>query len=64
MAKVKKIQVFKIPVNVEYNRPVLGRLYWYFMKIRLIKFVKFNVTLLGEPIFSFYGVCVPFASKD
>lgn len=64
MAKVKKIQIIKIPVNVEYKRHVLGRLYWYFMKIRLIKFAKFNVTVLDEPIFSFYGVCVPFASKE
>ena len=64
MAKIKKIQIFKIPVDVEYKRPVLGRLYWAFVKIRLIKFIKFNITMCDEHLFSFYGLCVPFASKN
>ena len=48
--KVKRFAVERIPMEVEYIRPVAGRLYLLFHFHRLIKYVKFKPVFLNGPV--------------
>lgn len=63
MAKIRKFQILKVPVEVEYKRPVLGRLYWFFYRLRLIRFFKINTEFCGETVCSAVWLCVPVISR-
>lgn len=43
MAKIKKFEIIRMPVEVEYQRPILGRAYAVYVWIKCIRLVKFNV---------------------
>lgn len=57
--KVKKFDVLTVPLEVEYENPILGRLFGLFVWLMLIRFKKFNFTMNGQPVFSFYRLIVP-----
>ncbi|HRC81344.1 MAG TPA: hypothetical protein PLF27_08150 [Sedimentibacter sp.] len=45
MAKMKKFRVVRVPIEVEYVRPILGRVYALFVWLRCIKVFKFRICL-------------------
>ena len=47
--KNKRFKVERVPVEVEYIRPILGRLYMLFCFLKLIKRVKIQPTINGVP---------------
>lgn len=57
--KVKKFDVLTVPLEVEYENPILGRLFGLFVWLMLVRVKKFNLTMNGKPIFSFYRLIVP-----
>ena len=57
--KVKKFDVLTVPVEVEYKKPILGRLFGLLCWLMLVKVKKFNVTMNNQPIFSFYRLIIP-----
>ena len=57
--KVKKFDVLTVPLEVEYENPVLGRLFGLFAWLMLVRVKKFNLTMNGKPISSFYRLIVP-----
>lgn len=59
MARVKKFDVLTVPLEVEYKKPILGRVFGLFAWLLLVKFKKFNATMNGQPAFSFYRLIVP-----
>ena len=57
--KVKKFNVLTVPLEVEYKKPILGRVFGLFIWLMLVRVKKFNLTMNGKPIFSFYTLIVP-----
>lgn len=57
--KVKKFDVLIVPLEVEYIKPIRGRLFALFGWVMLVRFKKFNFTMNGQPVFSFYRLIVP-----
>lgn len=57
--KVKKFDVLTVPLEVEYKNPILGRLFGLFVWLMLVRVKKFNLTMNGQPMFSFYRLIVP-----
>lgn len=57
--KVKKFDVLTVPLEVEYTSPLLGRLFGLAAWLMLVRVKKFNFTLNGKPIFSFWRLIVP-----
>lgn len=59
MARMKKFDVLVVPVEVEYKKPILGRLFGLLCWLVVVRVKKFNLTMKGQPIFSFYRLIVP-----
>lgn len=57
--KVKKFNVLTVPLEVEYKKPILGRVFGLFIWLMVVRVKKFNLTMNGKPIFSFYTLIVP-----
>ena len=57
--KVKKFDVLTVPLEVEYKKPILGRVFGLFIWLMLVRVKKFNFTMNGQPVFSFYRLIVP-----
>lgn len=57
--KVKKFNVLTVPLEVEYKKPILGRVFGLFIWLMVVRVKKFNLTMNGQPIFSFYRLIVP-----
>ena len=57
--KVKKFDVLIVPLEVEYLKPIMGRLFGLFICLMVVRVKKFNLTMNGKPIFSFYTLIVP-----
>lgn len=57
--RVKKFDVLTVPVEVEYTKPILGRLFGLLCWLMVVRVKKFNFTMNGQPIFSFYRLIVP-----
>ena len=57
--KVKKFDVLTVPLGVEYENPILGRLFDLFAWLMFVRVKKFNFTMNGQPVFSFYRLIVP-----
>lgn len=57
---VKQFAVERIPIEVEYIRPVLGRLYVLLAFARTIRVVKIRLTIGDKPLGKvFYRLYVP-----
>ncbi len=59
MARMKKFDVLVVPVEVEYKKPILGRLFGLLCWLMVVRVKKFNLTMKGQPIFSFYRLIAP-----
>lgn len=62
MAKIKKIDILPVTLEVEYKNPILGRVFAFFawlMLVRFKKFKKFNMTMDNRTVCSFYRLIVP-----
>ena len=59
MAKIKKFDLLPVPVEVEYKNPVLGRLFGAAAWAKLVRLKKFNLTMNGKTVCSFYRLIVP-----
>lgn len=59
MAKIRKIDILPVPLEMEYNSPVLGRVFAFFVWLMLVRFKKFNVTMNNKTMCSFYRLIVP-----
>lgn len=57
--RVKKFDVLTVPVEVEYKKPILGRLFGLLCWLMVVRVKKFNFTMNGQPILSFYRLIVP-----
>lgn len=57
--KVKKFNVLTVPLEVEYENPILGRLFCLLCLVMLVRFKKFNFTMNDQPIFNFYRLIIP-----
>ena len=57
--KVKKFDVLIVPLEVEYLKPIMGRVFGLFIWLMVVRVKKFNLTMNGKPIFSFYTLIVP-----
>lgn len=62
--KIKRFEVERVPVEVEYIRPIVGRLYLLFIFFKLIRHVKVQPTINGvracKPI---HILCIPKLKK-
>lgn len=56
---MKKFDVLTVPLEVEYEKPILGWLFGLFCWLMLIRVKKFNVTMNNETIGSFYRLIIP-----
>ena len=54
MAKIKKFEIIVVPVQIEYLKPILGRVFATFALLKCIKLFKFNV--YG---YNFYRLSIP-----
>lgn len=61
--KIKRFAVERIPVEVEYIRPITGRLFLFFNFYRFVKLMKINIVIhnkryntmkYGKPIYRLY----------
>ncbi len=59
MARVKKFDVLIVPVEVEYKKPILGRLFGALAWLMAIRVKKFNLTMNHGTVYSFYRLIVP-----
>lgn len=59
MAKIKKFDVVSVPVEVEYLKPVLGRVFGVFAWLLMVRFKRFKVMFCNECVGSFYRLIVP-----
>ncbi len=59
MTKIRKFDVVTVPLEVEYLNPILGRLFAVAAWFMLIRFKKFNLSVLGKNQYSFYRLIVP-----
>lgn len=51
---MKKIDVLPVTLEVEYNSPILGRVFAFFAWLMLVRFKKFNLTMNNKTVCSFY----------
>lgn len=56
---MKKIDVLPVTLEVEYNSPILGRVFAFFAWLMLVRFKKFNLTMNKKTVCSFYRLIVP-----
>lgn len=54
MAKIKKFEFMVVPVQIEYLKPISGRVFAIFALLKCIKLFKFNV--YGH---KFYRLSIP-----
>jgi hypothetical protein len=54
MAKIKKFEFMVVPVQIEYLKPISGRVFATFALLKCIKLFKFNV--YG---YKFYRLSIP-----
>lgn len=63
MAKIKKIKLIRVPIEIEYCRPILGRIYAIYVWLKCIKFIrmKFHFTFNKQQISSktVYWIAIP-----
>ena len=59
MAKIRKFDVLFVPVEVEYIKPVLGRVIGFTAWVLLIRLKRFNITMNNKPLCSFYRLIIP-----
>lgn len=57
--KVKKFDVLTVPLEVEYVKPIMGRLFCLIGWVMLVRFKKFNFIMNSQPVFGFYRLIVP-----
>jgi len=57
--KLKKIKLMRVTVEVEYTKPILGRLLAVLTFLTLIRFQKFTLKKNGKIIDSFYYLIIP-----
>lgn len=60
MMKMKKIQLIRPEVNIEFEKPILGRLFFVFFYFRLIKIgkIKYTVNIPSKLMKDAGHVCV------
>ncbi len=63
MAKTQTIEIMKVPVEIEYEKPILGRIYWFFVRLKLIRLARVNMTLSGRIVGSILYLCIPVSSR-
>ncbi len=56
---MKKIKILSIPVEVEYTKPILGRLLVFYTFLRLIRLKKCTLKNRGRLVGSFYYLIIP-----
>lgn len=56
---MKKIDVLPVTLEVEYNSPILGRVFAFFAWLMLVRFKKFNLTMNNKTVCIFYRLIVP-----
>lgn len=51
MAKIKKFQLLRVPIEIEYQKPIKGRLVAAYAWIKCIKLIKYSMyyTISGLP---------------
>jgi hypothetical protein len=54
MAKIKKFEFMFVPIQIEYIKPIRGRVYAIFALLKCIKLFKFNI--YG---YEFYCLAIP-----
>lgn len=59
MAKIKKFDVWSVPIEVEYIKPIAGRLFGVFARLKLVRVKRFNMTVNYKAISHFYRLIVP-----
>lgn len=57
--KVKKFDILSVPVGVEYEEPIFRRLFGAFVWLMCVKVKKFDITVNGQPVLSFYRLIIP-----
>ena len=58
LKKIKRIRVLRVGLNVEFVRPVVGRLLFIFAFLRVIKVIKIDLKEYGIPK-KVYCICIP-----
>lgn len=48
MAKIKKFQIIRVPVEVEYFKPIFGRLFGVYVWLKSIRLKKIKLTIFVE----------------
>ena len=56
---MNKIDILPVTLELEYNNPVLGRVFAFFAWLMLVRFKKVNVTMNNKTVCSFYRLIVP-----
>ncbi len=59
MARVKKFDVLHIPVEVEYEKSILGQVFCALAWLIVIRVKKFSLTMNNKTVCSFYRLIVP-----
>ncbi len=59
MAKIKKIDILPVTIEVEYKNPILGRVFASLAWLMLVRFKKSNLTMNNKTVCSFYRLIVP-----
>lgn len=57
--RVKKFKVIPVDIDVEYIKPIRGRLFAVFAWLYLAQFKIINYAPLGKPIFTWYCIIYP-----
>lgn len=59
MARVKKFDVLTVSVEVEYKKPILGKLFGALAWLMVVRVKKFNLTMNNRTVCSFYRLIIP-----
>lgn len=59
MARVKKFDILIVPIEVEYKKPILRRLFGALAWLMVARVKKFSLTMNGQSVLSFYRLIVP-----
>ncbi len=59
MARVKKFDVLIVPVEVEYKKPIRGRLFGALAWLMVVRVKKFNLTIKNRTVCRFYRLIIP-----
>lgn len=57
--KMKKIDILPVPFEVEYKKPILGRLFVFYAWFKLVRFKRISLIMNSETVCSFYRLIVP-----